>query len=49
MASATTPPSPPVTTGRATTDVGRGGGSYAQPTVRTLGRESPTALTAKAS
>ena len=47
--SATTPPSPPVTTGRAVTLAGAGGGSYAQPTVRTLVRDSPTALTANAS
>ena len=49
MASATTPPSPSVTTGAATTDPGAAGGSYAHATVRTLARDSPTAFTATAS
>ena len=43
------PPSPPVTTGAHDTDSGAAGGSYAQASVRTLARDSPTALTATTS
>ena len=49
MCSATTPPSPEVTTGITCTDAGAPGESYAHATVRTLDREVPTLLRANAS